>query len=148
MGWRTRKKVDCMKQLYRNRAVGSTAIFTTLRERYGITLSKQEMAMLCIISRGVPIRKELLIQGRELLVTRFISADPSDAVNLLSMAEVFNNEDDADFWLPFAENGLGGYYCLRFEQKAENSGVFWKNKDEMYKVAEDLKAFLQLLEIN
>ena len=80
--------------------------------------------MLCIISRGVPARKELLVQGRELLVTRFISADLSDTVNLLSMAEMFNEEDDADFWLPFAENSLGGYYCLRFEQK-EESGVFW-----------------------
>ena len=96
-----------MKQLYRNRAVGNTAVFTALRERFCISLSKQEMAMLCIISRGVP----------------------------------------ADFWLPFAENSLGGYYCLRFEQK-EESGVFWKNEDEMYKVAGDLKAFLQLLEIN
>ena len=64
--------------------------------------------MLCIISRGVPARKELLVQGRELLVTRFISADLSDTVNLLSMAEMFNEEDDADFWLPFAENSLGG----------------------------------------
>ena len=43
-----------MKQLYRNRAVGNTAVFTALRERFCISLSKQEMAMLCIISRGVP----------------------------------------------------------------------------------------------
>ena len=136
-----------MKQLYRNRAVGNTAVFTALRERFCISLSKPAMEMLCIISRGVPARKELLVQGRELLVTRFISADLSDTVNLLSMAEMFNEEDDADFWLPFAENSLGGYYCLRFEQK-EESGVFWKNEDEMYKVAGDLKAFLQLLEIN
>ena len=110
-----------MKQLYRNRAVGNTAVFTALRERFCISLSKQEMAMLCIISRGVPARKELLVQGRELLVTRFISADLSDTVNLLSMAEMFNEEDDADFWLPFADTAAKCHAILQGRIPATDS---------------------------
>lgn len=137
-----------MNRLKLQRIVSDPVLLRQLTEQYRVPLTVQDAKLLCLCSCGVPERKTLCGVDENVFVTRFLSVDPEDELNVLSLAQQINEEESNTFYLPFAQDSFGACFCLKYEAGVP-LGVFWTEGDEEQeqKLTGDLPEFLRLLDL-
>ena len=106
--------------------VESDAVFARIEEEYEVSIPFEICEFLKTNSRGIPKEKSLVVNGKEYLLFGFVSVDEKDKINMISIASRLKNENGMKSVLPFATDGFGNYYGIKFNEGFPTAIVFYE----------------------
>lgn len=133
-----------MNQIKRAKPEESRDVLQKLEEEFSITFPEDAAAFLLANSRGIPVKSTFQLGGFRCHLERFLSASLSNRLNLYTAAVLMHENMPESILLPFAGNGMGDFYCIRFLDGQAHKIVLWRH--ETYEEQVLCDRFEQLLE--
>lgn len=126
--------------------VETDMVFARIEKEYEVRIPFEICEFLKRNSRGIPKEKSFLINNKEYLLSGFISVDEKDKTNLISVASRLMKEKDMESILPFATDGFGNYYGIKFDEGFPAEIVFYEaEKGRISFVCNKFKDIIQAL---
>ena len=127
------------------KSVEKTETIQQIQDLYGIEFPVDIISFLKKNSRGIPNKKDFLINNKKYFLTAFVSVSAVDRVNILKLTNQLNSELKEKLYVPFAMDGVGNFYCIEYIFKKLNHIVFWDMEIDM--ISKVCDSFGDLLEV-
>lgn len=119
-----------------------------IEELYGIQFPLDISNFLKKNSRGIPNKKEFLIDNKKYFLAGFVSVSSIDRVNILKLTNQLNAEMKEKLYIPFAMDGVGNFYCVEYITKKFKRIVFWNTEiDVISNVCDSFSDLLKAMNI-
>lgn len=128
------------------KAVDTDELINKTEDSFNIKIPKETAQFLKLNSRGVPVIKQIKQGEIQHFITRFLSLDPKDKINILTVALILKDDIVDQTFIPFATDGFGNYYGLCYNNGFLSSvGFYDSEKGEIQYVCNHFEQIIKAI---